>query len=140
MSAAGTTATHSGTTGPGTPTAPDSTAVTRAALPLAGVDLAERIAHGAWEVLREGVEIQTLYRAAGQPTAALLRYAPGATVPAHRHAGAEFILMLAGSQRDAAGVTRAGRFQVNPPGSTHDLVSDEGCVLFIVWAAPVEFL
>lgn len=109
-------------------------------LPDGGVDLAARIADGVWDVLREGVEIQTLHRAEGQPTAALLRYAPGATVPAHRHAGAEFILVLEGSQRDAAGVYRAGHFHTNPPGSTHDLVSDDGCVLLIVWAAPVEFL
>jgi len=111
-----------------------------AAPAMAGIELDERIASGPWEVLRTGVEIQYLHNMPDAPVAALLRYAPGATVPAHRHTGAEYIYILSGSQRDASGVYTAGSFQVNPPGTTHELASDTGCVLLIIWQSPVEFL
>jgi anti-sigma factor ChrR (cupin superfamily) len=86
------------------------------------------------------VEIQYLHHALGEPVAALLRYQPGAQVPAHRHPGVEFVQILSGSQRDAGGTYGAGSFKVNLPGTQHDLVSDEGCVVLIIWQFPVEFL
>lgn len=105
-----------------------------------GVDLEDLIANGRWEVLREGIEVQYLHRAPAQPIAALLRYQPGACVPAHRHPGVEFVHILAGSQRDANGVYGAGSFKVNLPDTVHDLVSDDGCLVLIIWQAPVEFV
>lgn len=105
-----------------------------------GVDLEALIQHGPWQALREGVEVQYLHRVPMQPVAALLRYQPGARVPAHRHQGVEFVHILSGSQRDANGIYCAGSFQVNLPGTVHDLVSDDGCVVLIIWAAPVEFI
>lgn len=105
-----------------------------------GAQLDDLIAGGAWHLLREGVEIQYLHRALGEPVVALLRYQPGATVPAHCHAGVEIIQVLQGSQRDASGVYPAGSVKINLPGTTHDLVSDAGCVVLIVWEKPVEFL
>ena len=106
----------------------------------AGVDLEALVAHGPWEVLREGIEIQYLHRVPAQPIAALLRYQPGARVPVHRHPGVEFVHILAGSQRDANGVYGAGNFKVNLPDTVHDLVSDDGCLVLIIWQAPVEFV
>lgn len=105
-----------------------------------GLDLEALTTHGPWEALREGIEIQYLHRVSAQPVAALLRYQPGARVPAHRHQGVEFVHILSGSQRDASGVYGAGTFKVNLPDSVHDLVSDEGCVVLIIWEAPVEFV
>lgn len=105
-----------------------------------GAQLDALIADGPWHVLREGVEIQYLHRALGEPIAALLRYQPGAHVPPHRHAGVELIQVLHGSQRDASGVYPAGSVKINLPGTAHDLVSDDGCVVLIVWEKPVEFL
>lgn len=105
-----------------------------------GVDLEALIEHGPWEVLREGIEIQYLHRVSAQPVAALLRYQPGARVPAHRHVGVEFVHILSGSQRDANGVYRAGSFKVNLPDTMHDLVSDDGCLVLIIWEAPVQFV
>ena len=105
-----------------------------------GAALDRLIAEGPWEDLRPGVEVQFLHRALGEPIAALLRYQPGATVPVHRHTGVEFIYVLQGSQRDADGVYAAGSFKVNLPGTAHDLISDDGCVVLIVWQSPVEFL
>lgn len=106
----------------------------------AGADIAALISTGPWQVLRAGVEIQYLHHALGEPIAALLRYEPGATVPTHRHTGVEFVQILSGSQRDAHGIYRAGSFKVNLPGTAHDLVSDEGCTVLIVWQSPVEFV
>ena len=105
-----------------------------------GAALERRVAEGPWESLRPGVDIQYLHNVPGEPVAALLRYQPGARVPAHRHTGTEFVQILTGSQRDAAGVYRAGSFTVNRPGTSHELVSDDGCTVLIVWQSPVVFL
>lgn len=95
-----------------------------------------------WSPLRPGVDEHRLYGVDGErgPTVSLLRYAPGARVAAHRHTGTEQIHVLAGSQRDAHGTYRAGTVVINLPDSTHDVVSDEGCTVFIVWERPVAFL
>jgi anti-sigma factor ChrR (cupin superfamily) len=93
-----------------------------------------------WQPLRPGVEFHALYGQPGQgPAAALLSYAPGATVPAHRHTDYEHILVLHGAQRDEHGVYGAGTLLVNPPGSRHTVVSDAGCVVLAIWAGALEF-
>lgn len=95
---------------------------------------------GDWALLREGVEIRRL---AGDPesgpTVALLRYRPGARVPAHRHPGFEVIYVLSGSQSDERGHYPAGSLVVNPEGAEHSVWSDEGCTVLIVWERSVEF-
>lgn len=45
---------------------------------------------------RDGVEVHYLWRPEAGPVWALLRYAPGASVPRHRHPGLETILVLEG--------------------------------------------
>lgn len=87
---------------------------------------------------RAGVEIAWLHR--GPPDVALLRYAPGAQVPAHFHPGLETILVLSGSQSDARGTYHAGALVVNPAGTSHRVWSDAGCVVLIQWTLPVVFL
>ncbi len=95
----------------------------------------------AFEPFRPGVEIHHIARSVdGGPGVALLRYAAGACVPRHRHAGLETILVLEGAQSDDAGRYAAGDFVVNRPGSVHRVWSDEGCLVLIHWAAPVEIL
>jgi anti-sigma factor ChrR (cupin superfamily) len=98
---------------------------------------------GGWEQIhfapfRDGVEIARLHD--GPPAVALLRYAPGAHVPAHRHAALETILVLAGAQSDEHGTYGAGSLVLNPAGTTHRVWSEEGCVVLIQWTLPVEFL
>lgn len=94
-----------------------------------------------WAPLRPDVAIAPVYRAAdGGFTAAYLRYAPGARVPAHEHVGHELILVLEGAQSDPRGRYPAGSLVVNPPGSRHHVWSDEGCLVLIVWERPVRFL
>ncbi len=92
----------------------------------------------AFEPFREGVEICHLVR--GSPAVALLRYAPGAQVPRHRHTGLETVLVLEGSQTDDSGRHEAGALVVNPEGSEHAVASDTGCVVLIQWTRPVEIL
>jgi anti-sigma factor ChrR (cupin superfamily) len=94
-----------------------------------------------WERLREGVEVSWLYRnGAHGPAAAYLRYAPGAGVPHHLHAGYEHVFVLSGSQSDKNGLHRAGTLVVNPPGTSHAVLSEEGCLVLIIWERPVIFL
>ena len=104
--------------------------------------LAEFLARGWQEVaylpFRDGVEIARLHD--GPPAVALLRYAPGASVPAHVHHGLETILVLEGAQSDERGTYAAGALVLNPEGTSHRVWSDEGCVVLIQWTLPVEFL
>jgi anti-sigma factor ChrR (cupin superfamily) len=89
---------------------------------------------------REGVEIARLYGGgAGEPSAAFLRYAPGAKVPRHEHPGYEHILVLQGSQEDDRGRYGAGTLIVNPPGSSHTVWTKEGCLVLVIWQIPVIF-
>jgi anti-sigma factor ChrR (cupin superfamily) len=91
--------------------------------------------------LRPGVDIHTLW---GNPPhsagGALLRYAPGASIPAHAHAGYEQIFVLAGAQSDERGHYPAGTLMVNPPGTSHAVHSAEGCLVLIVWERGVNAL
>jgi anti-sigma factor ChrR (cupin superfamily) len=93
-----------------------------------------------WIKMRPGVDIHRIY-GDGQsgPSAALLRYAPGATLPHHRHTGYEHLTILEGSQVDQFGVYAAPCFIVNPPDSSHDVCSPDGCLVLVVWQEPVVF-
>ena len=94
-----------------------------------------------WQPFREGIEQVPLHEAAPSGLrAALLRYAPGASVPAHEHVGYEYILVLEGAQEDDRGRYPAGTLLVNPPGSAHAVRSAEGCVVLAIWERPVQFL
>ena len=101
-------------------------------------DLANHLEQLSWEPFRPGVEIHRLY-GDGQrgPAAALLKYAPGASVPTHDHTGYEHIVVLSGVQRDYQGNHTAGTLVINPPGSSHTVSSDEGCLVLIIWEKPV---
>jgi anti-sigma factor ChrR (cupin superfamily) len=93
-----------------------------------------------WKPFRTGIEIHPLYGEVGVGrAAALLRYAPGASLPAHRHTGFEQILVLQGAQEDDQGRYGKGTVVISPPGSKHAVASPEGCVVFVTWELPVEF-
>ncbi|MFZ5896574.1 MAG: cupin domain-containing protein [Myxococcota bacterium] len=90
---------------------------------------------------REGVEVSWLYgEDSNGGAAALLRYAPGARVPRHRHEGFEHILVLEGSQCDDRGRYEAGTLIVNEPGSEHDVWTAEGCLVLVIWERRVTFV
>jgi anti-sigma factor ChrR (cupin superfamily) len=92
-----------------------------------------------WETLRPGIEIHRLYKWPTGQSAALLRYAPGAVLSAHRHVAFEHIFVLTGTQTDENGVHRAGALIVNPPGSRHSVKSENGCTVLAIWEQPVVF-
>jgi anti-sigma factor ChrR (cupin superfamily) len=79
-----------------------------------------------------GVERRYLVRdeAFGLVTS-IVRYAPGASFPAHAHPGGEEILVLEGTFADEHGVYPAGTYLRNPPGSRHHPYSPDGCVIFV---------
>jgi anti-sigma factor ChrR (cupin superfamily) len=94
-----------------------------------------------WRRFRDGVDIHRLYgNVEAGASAALLRYAPGSSVPQHVHRGHEHILVLAGSQSDERGHHRAGTLVVNTPGSRHSVSSAEGCIVLAIWEQPVVFI
>jgi anti-sigma factor ChrR (cupin superfamily) len=103
---------------------------------------------GAFVPFYPGVQILPLYGLNAQgaplskdgPSAAILRYAPGAQVPEHKHAGYEHIFVLEGSQRDAMGSYLKGSCVMNPPGTRHAVSSDDGCLVLAIWNQPVEVL
>jgi anti-sigma factor ChrR (cupin superfamily) len=91
--------------------------------------------------MRPGVEMHRLYGdEGGGPSAALLRYAPGASVPRHGHPGHEHVFVLEGSQVDDHGTYAAPCFVVNPPGSSHAVRSPDGCLVLVIWTQPVVFV
>jgi len=103
---------------------------------------------GEFAPLWPGVDILPLYGLSpagvpiepNQPSAALIRYAPGASVPAHRHPGYEHILVLAGAQSDERGVYERGTCVMSPPGTSHGVASERGCLVLAIWNQSVEVL
>ena len=94
----------------------------------------------AWQPFREGVEVYWLHESDGGPSAAVLRYAPGAAIPRHRHEGEENIYVISGAQQDERGVYPAGAHVVNTPGSSHAVASPDGCVVLAIWSLPNRWL
>jgi anti-sigma factor ChrR (cupin superfamily) len=95
----------------------------------------------AWEPFREGVSICRIYGNSKEgPSAALLKYEPGASLPPHRHVGYEHLIVLQGTQIDESGETHAGTLVVNPPGTTHRVRNEGPCVVLAIWERPVEFI
>ena len=92
--------------------------------------------------MRFGVDIFPLYDAKNEnnegPSAALLRYEPGARVTRHVHLGYELIFVLDGVLQNDNGAHEAGTLEICPPGSTHELWSEQGCIFLVVWEQPVS--
>lgn len=93
-----------------------------------------------WESFADGVEIHRLYgNGLVGPTAALIRFNKAGKVPLHLHTGYEHILVLAGSQRDQNSLAQTGTLMINPPGTSHSVVSEAGCIVLAIYGSPVEF-
>ena len=94
-----------------------------------------------WKPFRAGVDIYRLYGEQGSgPSAALLRYHPGARVGLHVHGGYEHILVLSGSQVDENSRSETGSLIVNPPGTRHSVFTEGGCIVLAIYEKPVHFL
>ncbi len=94
-----------------------------------------------WEPFQHGVEIHRLYGDGKTgPSAALLRFRPGGRVPLHVHTGFEHILLLAGSQVDENSRADTGALIINPPGTSHSIYSESGCIVLAIYERPVQFV
>jgi quercetin dioxygenase-like cupin family protein len=93
-----------------------------------------------WKPFQEGVGIHYLYGdGISGPSAALVRFNPGGRIPRHEHTGYEHILILSGSQADENNRAEAGTLIINPPGSSHGVFSEEGCIVMAIYEKPVRF-
>src|SRR5678815_3989528 len=87
-----------------------------------------------WVPFRDGIDIYRLYGdGVSGPTAALLRFQPGARVPLHEHTGYEHIIVLDGVQVDENSRADAGTLIVNPPGTRHSVFSETGCIVLAIY-------
>ena len=94
-----------------------------------------------WKPFQPGVDIYRLYGDGDTgPTAALLRFRAGGRVPLHEHTGYEHIFILAGSQVDENSRAETGMLIINPPGTSHSILSESGCIVLAIYEKPVKFL
>lgn len=95
----------------------------------------------AWEPTpHPGVERKILYREPSGRETVLLRMAPGARLPDHRHVGVEQSFVLQGTLADEEGACTAGNFVWRRPGSVHNAWTPDGCLLLAIFEKPNEFL
>lgn len=90
----------------------------------------------AWRPFLPGIERQVLHESGGV-MCYLLKFAPGAVLPAHRHPVDEECVVLQGSVRIGPLVLEAGSFQkVGRTVLDSDTSSDHGAVIYLRGAPP----
>lgn len=94
-------------------------------------------AEQSWQERRPGVRWKLLW-AEGERQALLVRYAPGATIPRHRHLGDEQIFVLEGSVSDDTGTCTSGNYARRPPGCVHTVTSRDGALVLAVMSGGTE--
>jgi hypothetical protein len=91
---------------------------------------------GRWHALLPGIERKVLFEAGGVMSY-LLRFAPGAVLPAHRHPVDEECVVLEGTLRIGALVLPAGSYhRVRQDVLDADSSSDAGALVFLRGASP----
>ena len=87
-----------------------------------------------------GVEMKVLMedKATGLSTA-LVKFAPGATLPDHEHVELEQTFVLEGSLEDQEGAATAGNYVWRPAGSRHDAHAPKGCLALSFFLKPNKF-
>ncbi|WP_116997390.1 nuclear transport factor 2 family protein [Desertimonas flava] len=93
-----------------------------------------------WIDVGDGVSIAALRVVGAGAGSALLRFAPGARSPAHRHPAGEDLYILSGRVRVGDVVLEAGDYLHTPAGGVHDAASEDGALMYISVPEPVEFL
>ena len=94
-----------------------------------------------WQPFHPGVDIHWLYRHdLHGAAAALIRFQPGGHVPLHEHRGYEHIFVLSGSQSDQNGRLPAGSLMIHPPGTCHQIASEEGCLVLAIYEQRAQFV
>jgi anti-sigma factor ChrR (cupin superfamily) len=87
-----------------------------------------------------GVEMKVLMedKTTGLSTA-LVKFAPGATLPDHEHVELEQTFVLEGSLEDQEGAATAGNYVWRPAGSRHDAHAPNGCLALSFFLRPNKF-
>ena len=87
-----------------------------------------------------GIQIKVLYedKAKGELTC-LLKWAPGASLPMHKHPEIEQTWVLEGSFYDHDGICKAGEYVWRTPGSIHETHSETGAVILAIYRKPNMF-
>lgn len=90
-----------------------------------------------WQPFLEGIQLKVLHETEGTMSY-LLRLAPGAVLPAHRHPVDEECLVLEGSVRIGHEVlVESGGYHLAPGGRPHGQITSEGgALLFLRGAVP----
>ncbi len=70
--------------------------------------------------------------------AQLARFEPGATLPMHRHAGDELLLVIEGSISDEHGTTTSGNVGFRPNGCVHSVTSKNGATALAIVTGGIE--
>ena len=88
----------------------------------------------------KGVEMKLLMedKETGLSTA-LVRFAPGATLPDHEHVELEQTFVLEGSLEDQEGAATVGNYVWRPAGSRHDAHATNGCLALSFFLKPNKF-
>ena len=88
----------------------------------------------------EGIDIKVLYEDTerGEMTC-LLRWAPGTTLPFHKHPEIEQSYVIEGAFSDHDGIARAGEFVWRQTGSMHETHSAQGCTILAIYRKPNIF-
>jgi quercetin dioxygenase-like cupin family protein len=112
----------------------------------AGLTTLVRSAEKEWQPLAEpgisGISIKLLLfdEATRRAPTFLLKFAAGATYPAHHHPGGEEIFVIEGDLKLGKDHLRAGDYLYTAPGGTHAVWSQNGCVALLKVPEPVEIL
>lgn len=89
-----------------------------------------------WQPFGTGVSLKVLHESGGVMSY-LLRLAPGAALPAHRHPVDEECVVLEGEIRIGELRVRAGGFHLGRQGVLHDrLESEDGALIYLRGAVP----
>ncbi len=93
-----------------------------------------------WNKSLPGMEIHDVMISKNRSRARLIRMAPGTTVAAHSHQGAEMTLVLEGGYTDETGHYERGDLTVYETETHHRPVADGvGCLCLTVTQAPIRF-
>ncbi|RPH84030.1 MAG: hypothetical protein EHM88_05275 [Candidatus Rokuibacteriota bacterium] len=89
----------------------------------------------AWVETRPGVRQKRVWEdKLNERRALLARFAPGATLPKHRHVGDELIFLIEGANADESGVVATGNMNYRPNGCVHTVTTKNGAtVLAVIW-------
>jgi anti-sigma factor ChrR (cupin superfamily) len=92
-----------------------------------------------WQEYRPGISFKLLWQdPATKRRAQMAHFAPGATLPLHRHVGDELIFVIEGTVSDEAGTVTAGNVGYRPDGCVHTVTTQNGATVLAVLTGDIE--